>query len=85
MQPSLGLKAATESKELNQNMQNFSFKDEELMGILRNDAKYKHDGEFPVNLIITSSDGKVKLELKKQKELINEYFFLLSSAHECLV
>lgn len=32
-----------------------------------------------------SNDKKAKITLKTQKDLINEYFFLLASAHECIV
>ena len=38
-----------------------------------------------MNLTITSLDGKAKLEIKTQSDLIDNYLTLLASAHECLV
>ncbi|CAD8102056.1 unnamed protein product [Paramecium sonneborni] len=60
----------------------FNFQDMELSAILKGEGS---QGEQPVNLIIQSSDGKQQIQIQKQRNLIDEYFFLLSSAHECII
>ncbi|CAK84558.1 unnamed protein product (macronuclear) [Paramecium tetraurelia] len=60
----------------------FNFQDLELSAILKGEGS---SGEQPVNLIVQSLDGKQQVKISKQRNLIEEYFFLLSSAHECIV
>jgi phospholipid-transporting ATPase len=38
-----------------------------------------------VNLVIKSDDARKYLKFLNQKELIDSYFLLLASAHECLI
>ncbi|CAD8196188.1 unnamed protein product [Paramecium octaurelia] len=60
----------------------FNFQDAELSAILKGEGS---TGDMPINLNIASQDGKQKVTLSKQRNLIEEYFFLLSSAHECII
>lgn len=43
------------------------------------------DPNPPVNLSITNSRGEEKIVYKEQIELVNEFFFLLSVCHDCLM
>ncbi|CAD8112753.1 unnamed protein product [Paramecium primaurelia] len=60
----------------------FNFQDVELSAILKGEGS---TGDMPINLKIVSQDGKQQVTLSNQRELIEEYFFLLSSAHECII
>lgn len=62
-------------------MTNFNFYDEELINIIDGNTK----NTSSVNLTLKSKDNKSQIVIKDQKELVDYYFFLLSSAHECII
>ncbi|CAD8163492.1 unnamed protein product [Paramecium pentaurelia] len=61
---------------------NFNFYDEELINII--DGKNSKT-TASVNLVLKSKDNKSQITINNQKELVDYYFFLLSSAHECII
>ncbi|CAD8052350.1 unnamed protein product [Paramecium sonneborni] len=62
----------------------FNFQDHILTGIIEGNADCQRQADQQRQLIIQSNDKNVSLEIRTQKQLIDEYLMLLSSAHECI-
>ncbi|CAD8102742.1 unnamed protein product [Paramecium sonneborni] len=60
----------------------FNFQDLELSAILKGEGS---SGDQLAILIIQSLDGKQQIKIPSQRKLLEEYFFLLSSTHECII
>lgn len=58
----------------------YSFQSEHLDKLLKNQQGANRDINYPVN----SSNGRIRLVFKTQRDLVVEFFKVLSLAHECV-
>lgn len=61
-------------------MSDFTFRDDTLVNLIK-----EKKGNANLNLKLKSVDGKSEIIFNSQYDLVNEFFTLLGSAHECIL